>query len=301
MSANLGDTDKLHKNYAKITSAICWGLFMLSDQSNHSATPMTVIHSNIYNPAPTINQLLCIVAEGEQDKAEEILKKYPHLLLESGDVQDLSQNFFKKITPLQYAIWALDWNMWMMILKYLPYEEAKAQAKLFETGDWVMDNGVTVSWQPLIDALQKYNDHFETWSFAQRDHHWIHTIGELQLKLPAHAINEICRPDRSFYITPDFEKLGLPRTRQTDKGEWFSATYDGGRLGEKWAVVRGAWDEARASGAPKFNSTFIFTFRAADLNPMKKLLEVRTRQREQLIHLLKNEATIQHSYMRSRV
>ena len=67
------------------------------------------------------------VAFGEQDEAKEMLKINPELLLHKGDVTDYSNRTFKGITAFQYALWALDWHMWMMIKKYLPDDVAAAQ------------------------------------------------------------------------------------------------------------------------------------------------------------------------------
>lgn len=237
------------------------------------------------------NKLLNLVAQGEEAQAEEMLKTMPELLLYRGDVTDLSKFSFKDITALQYAVWALDRHMWDMILKYLPKKEALAQAEQFETGGWVSQHGVTVSWQATIDALQQYSDNFSIWSSRKRNQFWIEEIGKRQLLYPAHVINEYCRTDRSFVPTPGFQEAKLPRTRQTNEGEWFTAVYKGGRLGEQWAVVRGAWAQARASGS-SINMTYIFTFRGIDMEPLSQLLAVRSKERADLIVSLKNQKTM---------
>ena len=109
------------------------------------------LSQNRYTLAPTLrpaltpvdqkslNQLLQYVAEGEQDKAEKMLKgksggllgwgeikANPDLLSHRSTVKDLSGREFKQITAFQYALWAMDWHMWTMIQKYLP-QEAQAQ------------------------------------------------------------------------------------------------------------------------------------------------------------------------------
>ena len=77
----------------------------------------------------SLSQLLQYVAQGEQDKAEELIEKDKNLLLHAGTVKDLSGREFKQITVFQYALWAIDWHMWTMIQKYLP---AEAQVKQFQ-------------------------------------------------------------------------------------------------------------------------------------------------------------------------
>ena len=54
------------------------------------------------------------------------------MALASGSVIDLSKRRFAKITAFQYALWAMDWHMWTMLLKYLPKPEAAAQAHALE-------------------------------------------------------------------------------------------------------------------------------------------------------------------------
>ena len=45
-----------------------------------------------------------LVAEGEQDQAEVMLKSNPNLALVPGDVTDLSKRTFTRITGFQYAV-----------------------------------------------------------------------------------------------------------------------------------------------------------------------------------------------------
>ena len=73
--------------------------------------------------------------QGEQDQAEKIIKDNPSLLLSPGTVTDLSGREFKQITAFQYVLWALDWHMWKMLLKYMDTKEAALQfAELEEKG-----------------------------------------------------------------------------------------------------------------------------------------------------------------------
>lgn len=58
-----------------------------------------------------IEKFLMLVATGEQNKAEALLKKNAVLALASGNVTDLSERTFTGITGFQYAVWALDWHM----------------------------------------------------------------------------------------------------------------------------------------------------------------------------------------------
>ncbi|MFA6036913.1 MAG: lipase family protein [Legionellales bacterium] len=184
--------------------------------------------------------LLRLVAEGEQDQAEILIKANLQLLFQRGDVTDLSKRKFKNITAFQYAVWALDWHMWTMILKYLPLKEAKAQAEQLSTGDWVKEHGEKVSWQSLIDALKLYNGKIA----HENKYDYIYSYIKLpQFLLPVHVVNQYCRIDQSFHPVPYFDKPGLPRTRQTNMGEWFKVIsnqdnrYGVVRMNEEYAMA----------------------------------------------------------------
>ncbi len=230
------------------------------EQSLTQALPDYISHYLLIPPEPSIltpqfriaqkqgiqqlNTFLGLVAEGEQDKAEALLQKYPALGLYAGNVTDLSKRTFKSITALQYALWALDWHMWTMLLKYIPAEAAAQQMAQSEQGLWVSKHGVTANWKNLIQALNQYISEVRvSKSSSVYGQTWVKQVGGAQLLLPAHVINEYCHPTRPFHPVPDFTKLeptGGWRCRATDESEWFSASFGGGALGERFAVCRGS-------------------------------------------------------------
>src|ERR1700687_1587086 len=130
-----------------------------------------------------VNQLLQHVANGEQDEAEALLKQKPGLLLSKGNVTDLSKREFKEITAFQYAVWALDWHMWRMLLKYLPKEQAALQLAELESRGTA--HGKHASWQGLIDALTTYAA--MPWDYKKSLPYWRKQVGGAQLLLPAHV------------------------------------------------------------------------------------------------------------------
>jgi hypothetical protein len=186
-------------------------------------------------------KFLSLIAEGEQDVAEAMLKDMPELALFSGNVTDLSGRTFKNITGFQYAVWALDSHMWEMIRKYLPKEAAREQVKSLKTGSWVAQHGEYASWQNLIDALDGVIKLCEQNEWDAADEKWKRDVGDAQLLLPVHVVNQYCHPNRSFDPCPDFnDQSPLPRSRKTDEGDWFTCTYNGGRLGKScFAYHRG--------------------------------------------------------------
>jgi len=190
--------------------------------------------------ANDLKKFLRWVAEGEQDKAEAILKSNHKLTLMSGDVMDLSKRTFTDITGFQYAVWALDWHMWTMIRKYLSDDDAREQAQGFKTGAWVQQHGVHANLNILIQAYQTTIDLQKASKYTESNTAWVQQVREAQFLLPAHVVNEYCHPTRAFYPLPNFKNaVVLPRSRITDEGEWFRALCFGDKLGNKFAVYRG--------------------------------------------------------------
>jgi len=185
-----------------------------------------------------LSAFLKLVAEGEQDQAEAMLKKDRNLALVAGNVTDPGERTFNHITGFQYAVWALDWHMWRMIRKYLPDHAAAEQTKGIETGSWVQKHGEMASWQTLIDALQTYVDKLDQWDGGQRDHHWVKVIGGLQRRLPMHVIHEYCQPNRPFFPLPDFSKHEPPLVRKLSNGLKLI------EFGDMYSIWRSNWSEA---------------------------------------------------------
>ncbi len=194
-----------------------------------------------------LGQLLRFVAEGEQDKAEELIKKDNNLLLLAGNVTDLSGREFEGIAAFQYALWAMDWHMWTMIKKYLPPEAQSQQFTELESKGTA--HGKHFSLQELTDALQVYVDNAEKWNYNQRaENQWCKVVGGAQKKLPAHVVNEYCRGDRPFEPCPQEWESKLSRTKEMDvwdstqsktvKGSWFIAPSSKDGLGLNFAFYR---------------------------------------------------------------
>ncbi len=216
-----------------------------------------------------------LAAEGEQDKAEAMLKANPSLALQSGTVTDLSKRTFEHITAFQYAIWARDWHMWTMLLKYLPEEEASLQLHSLETNG--TEHGTQFDFSTLLDAYQTLEQNWNQWNSNQRDTHRVKQVGGAQLLAPAHVANEYSRPDRSFYPLPDFTQGGLPRERGYKGHEWYQA----GALGETWYWARGV-----ASGCPvlsrQVTESFLSYITRLDAAAMQQLVATREQQLQML-------------------
>ena len=185
-----------------------------------------------------VDQLLLHIALGEQDAAERILQSDATLLLYSGKVTDYSNRTFKRITGLKYALWALDWHMWKMLLKYLPQGAAKTQLQELETRG--TEYGVHYDFNELLQALQTYIDQFASWNWEQRDKHWNEVIGGAQTRVPAHVANQYCHPYQDFHPTPSFTEDSLPRNfNLTINNNFYPLRiYSAGELGKNFAILR---------------------------------------------------------------
>jgi serine/threonine protein kinase len=249
------------------------------------------VYSHFWKPAkaasPNVGTFLRLVAEGEQDKAEAMLKANPRLGLAAGSVTDLSKRTFKNITGLQYALWALDWNMWLMLLKYIPREEAQLQAMaLDENGT---EHGKHFDFSPLLNAYQTSEQNYSAWYKANNweavEIHCCKQVGGAQLLLPAHVINEYCRLDRAFYPVPNFNQEGLPRVREVNGkagSDVYTHHYNGGAMGDTWALWRAS--QRRGAGSVYFVASYDH-----DRLAVAALSEVRLQQQQRVMkELLSN-------------
>ena len=172
------------------------------------SSPISFFQSKPVNPE-SLNELLRLVAEGEQDQAEEIIKQNKDLLLHEGTVRDPSGREFKAITAFKYALWARDWHMWTMIQKYLPQEAIRKQYTFMN-----LEHGGKFSLKGLLDALQSYVNHVKSYGYNQKALDLWQSVCREQRLLPAHVVNEYCRLDRGFYPCPDEWESKLLRTQE---------------------------------------------------------------------------------------
>ena len=190
-----------------------------------------------------INKLLSLVARSEQDKAKAMIRENPELLLQSGDITDGAGRYFKCITPLQYAAWALDAHMWTMMLPLFPDAalnngvsvEAAHQLQALEDNG-LGEHGRHFDFKPLLDAYAAFLEN-------PSEDNWIRGVGGAQRLLPDHVVQEYTTPDRPFKPTPSFAVADARRpTAHRARGVswWRSAVFYNGTLGVSWAAGRGA-------------------------------------------------------------
>jgi hypothetical protein len=217
-----------------------------------------------------VTRFLGHVVRGEQNEAEAMLQQMPVLALIPGEVTDLSDRHFGNITAFQYALWAWDWHMWTMLLKYLPSNEAAKQANDLEENS--TEHGTHFDLTALINALDHYTYRIYTHANYEGRQHpdWL-VVRREQLLVPMHVINEYCREDVSFDSFPycrNFTEPYLPRTRIDS-----FAT-------QEYALCRGDKPEAEYAYQPA--QLFI----RHDYHSLKELFKVRTKQLIQLLSKL---------------
>jgi serine/threonine protein kinase len=238
-------------------------------------------------------QLLQLVAEGEQDKAEALIREDKNLLLHAGKVKDLSDREFKHITAFQYALWAMDWHMWTMIQNYLPLESQTDQLRELETKS--TEYGTHFRINVYRDAIDAYMSKFSDWDWGARGINWRVAIGGLQRQFPAHVVNEYCREDRAFEPCPSEWESKLPRTRKAMvddrtkpddlvEGSWFISPSSEDGLGRSYAFVRyqGMCPAALRELCSRLWDLKLLGFVCADSNALLSLWEKRTDQLEKL-------------------
>jgi len=211
------------------------------------------------------------VARGEQEQAEELLDALKNIQdIRKGVLSykikftDIAgKQFIKPITAFQYAVWALDRHMYEMLGNYLSDDQARAQLEELdrEGVDYIKPASrigeIERKAQPikkerqfnlstLIDALRTYsyclwNNQFS--DDSQQVNFWKNEVGIAQRDLPAHVVNEYCRPDRSFFPTPRFDEKILPREtkffnntdNQNRTEDWFTHASP---IGKSCAILR---------------------------------------------------------------
>ncbi len=205
------------------------------------------------NPPPSITSgiFLELIGYGRQDLCETMLQLHPELATIYGSLTDcglidynrpdLGNRIFHNITAFQYAVLALDYHMWTMLLKYLKPNDARAQlieleqkAILTKDKGWIIRreagvNWPNISWLPLIGALNNYAQNYNSWSADECGTYWRQQVGGPQLILPAHIINEYSHP-----YWNNSSGIALPRT---GVGDWRTGG-EGNKLGNSFAWLR---------------------------------------------------------------
>jgi hypothetical protein len=198
--------------------------------------------------------LLRYISENKQDEAKSMMDSNSELLLMSGSVTDLSGRSFHKITPFQYALWLMRWQMWEMMRPHLGDEEAHRQFQELET--YSTDHGRCFKFLGIKRALITLNDPLSLWGKDERvareekNRYFVETFGREQLFLPVWVIQRICQKGIAFNFdrisdflnekpSPTPPTMAFKYPYSSDKSdEWFVKDESGNKLGRIFAIIR---------------------------------------------------------------
>jgi hypothetical protein len=244
----------------------------ISSQTKERLTKKLIFSQPPPQPKPTlkaaiitqelVTTFLVHIAYGRQDEAEAQLRGNLSLIEARGDFEDCAGRGFKQVTGLQYAVWALDWHMWQMILNCIPEGEAGRRNQIIREQiiEGLDRHGIDVegpgeytrhkiSWGNLVTAYIKCQQACTESYWVRANNIWCKEVGKAQLWLPAHVINEYSHPRRKFNPCPDFKVVSLA-TRADRQGveSWKGGSVGRAILGESFAWARGAGREPWAVG-----------------------------------------------------
>ncbi len=207
--------------------------------------------NNKFKDDLAIKKLLHYTVLGRLDKVDEMLNINPKLTLSSNTITDLSDRTFYQITAFQYAAWALDIEMWDVILKYLDEPSACAQLKLLEENpEKYSKHGAHYDHTPSMRKKHEYEEYYDRWDQDQWQHYWQKEVGGVQRQYPAWLVYAMCEEGENVaWVENNMKNKKI--TRQYDKDHlrwWFNREYNGGKLGESWACLRGEF-EGRTGGS----------------------------------------------------
>jgi hypothetical protein len=159
------------------------------------------------------------VARGEQDEAEDLLKANPDpkFLLHSGEFTDYSGRTFN-CTAFEYAWWAKDIHMCLMLIGYMDDEIKKGISSrcdaiemhgLSHKQGGKDKNSKHFDFEPIKTALLNYITGFKNQPDDKRQIAWME-VGVAQRDLPAHVAQEYCRKEGPFSPL-QFNQESLPR------------------------------------------------------------------------------------------
>lgn len=219
-----------------------------------------------------VEQLLIDVTMGQVTQVEKRLEDKPALTLFSARVIDNAHRKFIDISALQYALWAGDWHMWNVLLKFMPPDEAYTQWESWKKLG--TEHGHQFSFSDLISTLDVYLTNFDSWSCEQLGIQWCQAVGQAQANSVAHVAQQMCHPTRSFDPCPTFDEPYFPRNLSlVDGSQLFPLKRcPAGFLGKDFAIFR--WNKSAAgigtmAPCPNARITAI-----TDLAALKSLQEV---------------------------
>ena len=208
---------------APVLQTVVGDLLDLKDKASLAQTSKS--HYFLFKPQITATKLLRHVAFGEQELAENMVRNDPGLLLAPSPVTDYSGRRFPKVRAYELAWWYMDTHMCRMLESHMDngirsemlkcVDAIEQHGLRYEQRGVVVEHSKHFDFSPLKRALEDYIQGYANWdasgNIQEMTSAWMR-VGREQSGLPAHALNEYLRPDRSFFPTPAFDEKTLPRT-----------------------------------------------------------------------------------------
>lgn len=204
-------------------------------------------------------KLFLHVVRGDLEAVRQIFAtgKNKDLLLAKSTFTDLSGRMFIQATAFQYAAWALDTDMWNVLLTYF---EDKADAseqldQLERSPEDLGTNGSHYDLQKLIDVGQEYLNKYDSWPYEKRRSYWQKSVGKEQWRCPAWLMYTWYEKGETVYWTT--KDVKRPVKRDPAAINCFTEKiHNGGKLGVTWGVWRGGRGERLMGG--HYKSHFLY-------------------------------------------
>lgn len=248
--------------------------------------------------------LLQLVAKGEEDPAEDMLRIDASLLYEKDRVKDYSRTF-QSISSLQYGGWAYDVDMLKMMVRYITSTASNLALQQFDELETKQtEHGAHFDFSPIVRAIENFDANFKHWDVSKRTDHWCNVYGGEQGFVPACVAQDYCVPGTKTYspgYPPKFEKPKTERTllcldENKETISWFPLSSNKG-LGKRYAFTV---DRCNLPGVKRCNqlpvalkspgSSFNGFFGKMDLVFITALSTVRPKQFNRLKQQLRNPA-----------
>ena len=275
---------------APVLQTVVGDLLDLKDKASLAQTSKS--HYFLFKPQITATKLLRHVAFGEQELAENMVRNDPGLLLAPSPVTDYSGRRFPKVRAYELAWWYMDTHMCRMLESHMDngirsemlkcVDAIEQHGLRYEQRGVVVEHSKHFDFSPLKRALEDYIQGYANWdasgNILEMTSAWMR-VGREQSGLPAHALNEYFRLDRSFFPMPAFDEKALPRTLMfynynTIANEALFSP--GGRdgLGVDFALMRGGLRGGRGDEGGRYGVASLDV--RIDLAAVSRLDEVRT-------------------------
>lgn len=183
------------------------------------ATDLLVKHQ-LLNEGEKQALFLESVVKCEMEIVDLLLQQDQNLLLHQGNVTDYSGRKWKNISATQYVNWALDTEMFSLMMKHISLDEEgdKIRVQVKHQVDMSDEHGICYTlnnqnfkeihynYKVLTDAYIAY---FElkavSFKFDEVEKLWL-LVGAEQRNVPVHVAHHLCNPEEELDRIPDFDK-----------------------------------------------------------------------------------------------